>query len=175
MKKYVFGSLLVVLMLFTFTPIVKPFEYTWYIYYEEGISVGLPIDFKGGDKIYWSFETYNEECQIELSFNQHASNCTFNVIVSQGKEKDEGILVVPRCQNYTDDSYISFHVYNMDPFGREGYLDLIILKNLPIEEEPEDSNEINFPIIKGYNLIVLIGILGIISIRITKKNRDKVS
>lgn len=148
-EKYII-SVVMICMLLGIILSVKAIEETNYLSPDDSIiyTISLVI----GDKLSWSFETYDEEFYVQVWLYPDISSERF--ILSENVVKNEGIWTCP-----INDSFWLFF-YNMDDRLRAGYIDIYYERNA----EPEPNNDFKFPSISGFNIIFLISLIGIISI-----------
>ena len=131
-----------------------PIEKNDYFNYGDGYLCYPPA--KVGDIIYWSFETRNDEFNVEVSID--------NEIISENKTSDSGSYV------QTNSTHLMF--INLDrEWYRDGWIKIEISINTPLSNgsvpndpdpnDPDpDSNKLSIP---NFNLMIFIGIVSFIS------------
>ena len=123
-----------------------PIEKNDYFNYGGGYLCYPPA--KVGDIVYWSFETYNDEFNVEVSID--------NEIISENKTSDSGSYI------QTNSTYLMF--INLDrEWFRDGWIKIEISINTPLSDDSEpidsESNEytIIISIVGGVFAIIIVG------------------
>ncbi len=138
-----------------------PIEKNDFLYFGDSYSCRPVVEI--GDKIYWSFETNNDEFNVKVVIE--------NEIISENKTSDSGIFNVQMDLEY---HFLIFSNLDLEWF-RDGWIKIEISINIPLIDDPTpdptpDPTD-SEPIIPGYNIFIIASITSIILINIIKKKR----